>query len=101
MRNIELVVSSTGALSISGSVKDLGRMGEIGATQLTVNVDGWTQAFENAMFSVLVQRSDKTTWPLLAGVTPIDGKLSTIVQLSYCHLPEALFLRCVPSGTAS
>ena len=79
LRRFELTVSSGGALSIKGSTRALGRMGEVGATQLVVDVGGWAQAFDGAVYSVLVRLPDQTTWPLLAGTVPDDGKLTAVI----------------------
>ena len=87
MRRFELTVSSGGTLSIKGSTKVLGRCGEVEATQLVVDVGGWTQAFEGAVYSVLVRLPDQATWPLLAGIAPEDGKLSALIPSEVLAAP--------------
>ena len=79
LRKFELAVSSTGAVSIKGSTRELGRVGEVEATQLVVHVGGWTQAFDNAVYSVLVRLPDQSTWPLIAGATPVDDRLTVVI----------------------
>jgi len=79
LRKFELTVSSTGTVSIKGTTRELGRVGEVEATQLTVDVGGWTQAYENAVYSVLVRLPDKTTWPIIVGATPEGGKLTALL----------------------
>ncbi len=79
MRVLDLCISATGVLGYGGAVKSLGRIGEIGATQVRIHVGGWTQVFDGAVYSVLVRRPDKSTWPLLTDAVPVDGKLTVTV----------------------
>ena len=74
-----MTVSPTGTLSIAKRVREIGRAGEKEATQLTVDVSGWDQAFENAVYSILVRLPDQSMWPILAGAIPVDGKLVVVL----------------------
>ena len=87
VRNFELTVSPAGTLSVLGTTKELGRMGEVEATRLTVNVGGWTQAFACAAYSLVIRLPDKTAWPLLTGATPVDGKLTLLLPSEVFAIP--------------
>ena len=87
MRNFDLTVSPTGALSICGTSKELGRTGELEATRLTVNVGGWLQAFPDATYSLIVRLPDRTAWPLLTDAPPMDGQLTLLLPPEVFAIP--------------